>query len=185
MSNSGVKPGRLRDVLLLDRPVFRDARGVFSELWHEARYREAGLAIDFVQDNFSRSSQHTLRGLHYQVRHPQAKLVTCVRGEIWDVAVDLRPDSDTFGQWESVVLSDENGRQIFVPPGFAHGFLVLSEEAEVIYKCDRHYDPSDEFGIHWKDPFLNIDWPVSDAPLLSPKDEDLPCWNDVPEDRRP
>ena len=156
-------------VLLFEPDVYRDARGYFLEPYHADKYRAAGLHEVFVQDNHSRSVRRTLRGLHLQVRNPQGKLIRAIAGEIWDVAVDVRPDSPTFGKWVGEVLSGDNFRQLYIPPGFAHGFCVLSDEAHVEYKCTRFYDPADEIGIAYNDPALAIDWPVAD-PLLSPKD---------------
>jgi dTDP-4-dehydrorhamnose 3,5-epimerase len=161
----------LPGVLLIEPDVFRDARGFFLETFHVRRYRENGIPFDFVQDNHSRSVRGTLRGLHAQRRRPQGKLVRALRGEVFDVAVDIRPGSATFGQHVGARLSDENFRQIFVPPGYAHGFCVLSEIAEVEYKCTDYYDRADEIGARWDS--AGIDWPVRD-PLLSPKDAALP-----------
>jgi dTDP-4-dehydrorhamnose 3,5-epimerase len=161
----------LPGVLLVEPDVFRDARGFFLETFHAQKYREGGIPYDFVQDNQSRSQRGTLRGLHSQRRRPQGKLVRAVRGEIFDVAVDIRAGSPTFGKWVGARLSDENFRQIFVPPGFAHGFCVLSEIAEVEYKCTDFYDKADEVGVAWDS--VGIDWPVK-QPLLSAKDAALP-----------
>lgn len=163
----------LSGVKIIEPRVFRDDRGFFLETYNQARYQQAGIELTFVQDNHSRSKQGILRGLHYQVERGQGKLVWCIQGEIWDVAVDLRRGSETFGKWTAVTLSSENRRQLWVPPGFGHGFCVLSETAEVIYKCTDLYDPSDEGGVIWNDPELAIAWPVTD-PLLSPKDLALP-----------
>ena len=163
----------LEGALLIDPDVWRDERGFFLETFHATKYREGGIPYDFVQDNHSRSVRGTLRGLHAQRRHPQGKLVRCVHGEIWDVAVDLRPGSKTFARWSGANLSSENFRQIFVPPGFAHGFCVLSETAEVEYKCTALYERADEIGVAWNDPRLAISWPLK-SPVLSPKDAALP-----------
>ena len=160
-------------VVVIEPDVFKDARGFFLETFHEKKYREGGVPWSFVQDNHSRSVRRTLRGLHAQRSRPQGKLVRALSGEIWDVAVDLRPGSSTFGRWVSATLSGENFRQIFVPPGFAHGFCVLSETAEVEYKCTDFYDRGDEIGVRWDDPDLAIRWPLAD-PLLSAKDAALP-----------
>ena len=162
---------RLPGVVIVEPDVFRDARGFFLETFHAARYREGGIAYDFLQDNHSRSVRGTLRGLHAQRLRPQGKLVRAVQGEIFDVAVDIRPGSPTFGKWEGARLSAESFRQIFIPPGFAHGFCVLSETAEVEYKCTDFYDPKDEIGARWDS--AGIDWPI-ERPLLSPKDVALP-----------
>ncbi len=163
----------LPGVLLVEPDVFRDARGHFLETFHERKYREAGLPHAFVQDNLSRSVRGTLRGLHAQLRRPQGKLVRAVQGEIFDVAVDIRPGSPTFGKWTGLRLSSGDFRQIFVPPGLAHGFCVLSEFAEVAYKCTTFYDRADEIGLRWNDPAVGIAWPLKD-PLLSEKDAALP-----------
>jgi dTDP-4-dehydrorhamnose 3,5-epimerase len=171
-------PTDIDGVLLVEPDVFRDPRGFFLETFHARKYREGGIAADFVQDNHSRSGRGTLRGLHSQLRRPQGKLVRAVRGEIFDVAVDIRPGSKTFGRWTGATLSEENFRQIWVPPGFAHGFCVLSEMAEVEYKCTDFYDKGDEIGILWNDPAIGIDWPVEE-PLLSAKDAALPRLSEV------
>ncbi len=159
----------LPEVLLVEPEVFQDSRGFFFETYHARKYREAGIAVTFVQDNHSRSIRGTLRGLHAQLRHPQAKLVRVIEGEIFDVAVDIRRGSPAFGRWIAVTLSSENRRQCYVPPGFAHGFCVLSERADVEYKCSDFYDATDELVIAWNDPDLAIHWPTAE-PLLSPRD---------------
>jgi dTDP-4-dehydrorhamnose 3,5-epimerase len=163
----------LPGVLLLEPDVFRDPRGYFLETFHERKYREAGIPHSFVQDNLSRSTRGTLRGLHAQLRKPQGKLIRTLQGEIFDVAVDIRPGSPTFGRWTSATLTGESFLQMFIPPGFAHGFCVLSEVAEVAYKCTDFYDPADEIGFRWNDPAVGIAWPIKD-PLLSKKDAALP-----------
>jgi dTDP-4-dehydrorhamnose 3,5-epimerase len=163
----------LPGVLVVEPTVHRDARGFFLESYHEARYREAGIAGPFVQDNHSRSAGRTLRGLHAQLRRPQGKLVRVIEGEIWDVAVDIRPDSATYRRWVAVVLSAENYRQIWVPPGLAHGFCVLSPVAQVEYKVTAPWDRADEVTVAWDDPALAIAWPVEE-PLLSDKDRAAP-----------
>ena len=157
-------------VLLIEPALFRDQRGLFCETFHAQRYAEAGLVEQFVQDNFSHSIRGTLRGLHYQYPHPQGKLVMVVVGAVYDVVVDIRRGSPTFGKWQGFELSSSNYRQVYVPPGCAHGFCVTSEEASVLYKCTDYYSPKDEGGIIWNDPTLAIPWPVT-APLLSPKDQ--------------
>ena len=167
---------KLPGVVVVEPDVFRDARGFFLETFQARRYRDAGIDRAFVQDNHSRSSRGTLRGLHAQRRTPQAKLVRAVRGEIFDVAVDLRPHSPRFGEWVGARLSEDNFRQLFVPEGFAHGFCVLSEVAEVEYKCSAFYDRADEIGFRWDT--AGIEWPV-DEPLLSPKDAALPSLAEV------
>jgi dTDP-4-dehydrorhamnose 3,5-epimerase len=168
-----VLPTELPGVLLIDPDVFRDPRGHFLETFHERKYREAGIPYSFVQDNQSRSVRGTLRGLHAQLRRPQGKLIRAVSGEIFDVAVDIRPSSPTFGKWTAATLSADSFLQMFIPPGFAHGFCVLSDIAEIAYKCTDFYDRSDEIGIRWNDPRVAIAWPVRD-PLLSEKDANLP-----------
>jgi dTDP-4-dehydrorhamnose 3,5-epimerase len=149
--------------------VHRDDRGFFLETYHERRYAEAGVQATFVQDNHSRSAKGTLRGLHMQVQHPQAKLIRVASGEIFDVAVDVRVGSPTFGRWFGVLLSDANFAQLFVPEGFAHGFAVVSDVAEVEYKCSAFYDAADEIAIRFDDPAIGITWPVT-APTLSRRD---------------
>jgi dTDP-4-dehydrorhamnose 3,5-epimerase len=172
------RPLGLEGVVLVEPRVFGDERGFFLETFREDRYREALLQEGqrFVQDNHSRSSRGVLRGLHFQTRRPQGKLLRCVRGEIYDVAVDLRPDSPRFGEWIAVTLSAENKHQLYVPPGYAHGFQVVSDSADVEYKCTDYYDPEGEGGIRWDDPTLAIPWPVAD-PVVSAKDRALPLLN--------
>lgn len=169
--------GELAGVVIVDPEVFRDSRGFFLESYHARKYAEAGLP-PFVQDNHSRSTRGTLRGLHAQRRHPQGKLVRAVEGEILDVIVDARQGSATFSRWMGVVLSAESFRQIYVPPGCFHGFCVLSDFAQVEYKCTDYYDPGDEVGIIWNDPTLGIRWPVA-TPLLSKKDQAHPRFEAV------
>lgn len=165
-------PTAVRDVVIIEPRVHGDERGFFMETWRESLFQDAGIKTRFVQDNHSRSVKHTLRGLHYQVRQPQGKLVRVIAGEVFDVAVDLRRGSSSFGQWVGEILSAENRRQLWVPPGFAHGFLVLSEVAEIIYKCSDYYAPEHERTLRWDDPRVGIDWPLPAGaePLLSPKD---------------
>ena len=159
-------------VLVIEPVVRADARGFFVEVWHEQRYRSAGIDLSFVQDNHSRSGRGTLRGLHYQVQHAQGKLVRVAAGEVFDVAVDLRRSAPTFGRWVSTVLSGENHRQIWIPPGFAHGFYVMSESADLLYKCTDLYAPQHDRTLKWDDPEVGVEWPLSGtAPLLSPKDQ--------------
>jgi dTDP-4-dehydrorhamnose 3,5-epimerase len=179
-----VLPTSLPDVRVIEPDLFADNRGFLMEIYHEERYRGAGLGAPVVQVNYSHSVRGTLRGLHYQLRRPQAKLIQVVRGAIFDVAVDIRLGSPTFGRWAGVELLEENRRQLFVPGGFAHGFCVLSDTADVIYGCTGLYDPQDDDGILWSDPVLRIGWPVSD-PIISPKDGRLPCLSDVPRERLP
>lgn len=159
----------LDGVMIIEPTVFGDARGFFLETWQKTAYSGPARDTVFVQDNHSRSRYGVVRGLHYQLRHPQAKLITVIRGAILDVAVDIRVGSPTFGRWTGHVLSDENHRQLFIPRGFAHGFSVLSQEADVTYKCSDYYAPGDEYGIALDDPDLGIDWQVSD-PVISEKD---------------
>ena len=164
-----VFPTDIPGVLWVDPDVLRDARGFFLESYRKDRYAVAGIPEDFVQDNHSRSGKGTLRGLHAQYRRPQGKLIRVVAGEIYDAAVDIRRGSPTFGKFVAMTLSAENFRQLYIPPGFAHGFCVLSEAAEVEYKCTEAYDPEGELTLLWNDPAVGIPWPVS-APLLSAKD---------------
>ncbi|APE32095.1 dTDP-4-dehydrorhamnose 3,5-epimerase [Halomonas aestuarii] len=163
---------RIPDVKLIKHRVFGDERGFFMETWNARTFAEAGVDATFVQDNHSRSLQHTLRGLHYQIQQPQGKLVRVTRGEVFDVAVDLRKGSTTFGQWVGEVLSEDNQHQLWVPPGFAHGFYVMSDSADFQYKCTDYYAPQHERCIHWADRALGIDWPIPDGidPNISPKD---------------
>lgn len=161
---------KLKECVIIEPKVFGDKRGFFLETFQAARYKqEAGIDLPFVQDNHSRSARGVLRGLHFQKTKPQGKLVSVVRGEVYDVAVDIRKGSATFGEWEGVILSENNKKQFWVPPGFAHGFVVLSDTADLEYKCTDYYDPSDEGSILWSDPSLNIPWPIA-TPILSDKD---------------
>ena len=164
---------KISDLLIIEPKIFGDERGFFYEIYQDARYKAAGITQNFVQDNRSRSTQNVLRGLHFQKTKPQGKLVTVTQGSVFDVAVDFRPDSPTFGQHESVLLTGENKIQFYIPPGFAHGFCVLSETADFQYKCTDYYDPTDESGLLWNDPVLGIEWPLA-APVLSPKDSVQP-----------
>jgi dTDP-4-dehydrorhamnose 3,5-epimerase len=158
-------------VLVIEPVVHRDPRGYFLETWREARYRAAGVALPFVQDNQSRSSRGVLRGMHYQLETPQGKLITVAQGGIFDVAVDLRRSSPAFGRWVGVELSDANHRQLWIPPGCAHGFYIQSETADVVYKCTAPYLASDERCLRWDDPAVGIEWPLGGgAPLVSPRD---------------
>lgn len=163
---------RIPDVLLIQPKVFGDARGFFFESYNAKRFRElTGLSVAFVQDNHSRSQKGVLRGLHYQIRQPQGKLVRVVAGEVLDVAVDLRRASATFGRWVGERISADNKRQMWVPPGFGHGFYVLSETAEVLYKTTDYYAPEHERCIRWDDPDLGIRWPLDESPMVSAKDQ--------------
>ena len=172
----------LNGLLIIEPKVFGDARGFFLESWNRNRYREAGMDMDFVQDNLSFSRRGILRGLHFQNPQPQGKLLQVLQGEVFDVAVDIRQGSPGFGKWHGLVLSAENKRQFYVPPGFAHGFAVLSETALFHYKCTEFYSPKDEMTIRWDDPDIAIKWPLKD-PLLSDKDARGACLRDVPRDR--
>lgn len=165
-------PTELPGVVLVEPRVFGDHRGFFMETWHQDKFADGGVDVRFVQDNHSRSARGILRGLHIQLKHTQGKLVRVARGEIFDVAVDLRKDSPDFGKWTGVVLSEENRHQLWVPPGFGHGFYTVSDSADVIYKCTDFYAPEHERTLRWDDPAVGIRWPLVDgaAPVLSPKD---------------
>jgi dTDP-4-dehydrorhamnose 3,5-epimerase len=163
----------LAGLRLIEPTVYRDARGFFLETYHQQRYAEAGIDATFVQDNYSRSGRDTVRGLHMQVTTPQAKLVRVIVGAIFDVAVDVRLGSPTFGRWFGVTLSSDNFTQLFVPAGFAHGFAVVSEFAEIEYKCSAFYDPADEIAVRYDDPGIGIEWPVR-SPILSARDAAAP-----------
>ncbi len=171
-------PTAIPDVVVVEPDVHRDGRGFFLETYHEAKYRAGGIAGPFVQDNQSKSAGGTLRGLHLQLRRPQGKLVRAIAGEIFDVAVDVRRGSPTFGRWVGVTLSADNFLQCYVPPGFAHGFAVVSDTADVEYKCTAAYDRDSELGILWNDPALAVTWPVR-APLLSERDLSQPTLAQV------
>lgn len=160
-------------LLIIKPKVFKDYRGFFTETWNLDKYKDIGLVEEFVQDNWSRSTQNVLRGLHYQKKYPQGKLVSVRTGSVFDVAVDIRKESSTFGHWYGEVLSDENHLQMYVPPGFAHGFYVLSETADFTYRCTEYYKPEDETGIKYDDPNIGIKWPSSE-PVVSSKDSKLP-----------
>jgi dTDP-4-dehydrorhamnose 3,5-epimerase len=168
-----VVPTDFSGLLVIDPKCFRDERGFFLESFQAERYRDSGITDAFVQDNHSRSRQGVLRGLHFQVKRPQAQIVTVIRGSIFDVAVDLRPQSSTFGRWFGVELSDEGPRQLYMGPGFAHGFCVLSEFADLHYKVSRLYDDADEGGVVWNDRDIGISWPVG-HPIVSPRDSAYP-----------
>jgi dTDP-4-dehydrorhamnose 3,5-epimerase len=168
-----VVPTKLEGVLIVDTDFVRDERGFFIETYHKRRFAEHGLDYDFVQDNHSRSGRGVLRGIHYQdLTAPMAKLVRCTLGCVFDVAVDLRVGSPTFGRWIGVELSAQNMKQLMVPVGFGHGFLTLSDEAEVQYKCTGYYTPSAEAGLAWNDPDIGIEWPTSEPPILSARDRE-------------
>ena len=161
---------KIKDVFIIESNKFGDNRGYFMESYKKNIFDEAGLKYDFVQDNQSRSIKGVLRGLHFQKKYPQAKLVRCIEGEVFDVCVDLRENSDTYGKWVGVILSAEKGNQFMIPRGFAHGFLVLSETATFSYKCDNYYHREDESGLMWNDPEIGIDWPFKQNIILSEKD---------------
>lgn len=174
----------LPGVLIIEPKVFGDARGFFMETWNGARYEEHGIPNHFVQDNLSYSARGVLRGLHFQNPNPQGKLVSVLEGEVFDVAVDIRVGSPTFGEWTGVTLSAENKRQFYVPPDFAHGFVVTSEAALFSYKCTEYYAPSSEGSVLWNDPEIGMDWPI-EQPTLSDKDRAAPPLREMPEDALP
>ncbi len=174
-----VIPTRLEGLVLLEPAVHGDERGFFAETWRADSWPEAGVTAEFVQDNHSRSRKGTLRGMHFQTSPGQAKLVRCARGSVIDVAVDLRLNSPTFGEWEAVELSDENMRQFFVPVGFAHGFCVTSDLADFTYRCSNYYDPATEAGIAWNDPEVGIEWPADIEILVSDRDNEAPSLAEV------
>jgi dTDP-4-dehydrorhamnose 3,5-epimerase len=179
-----VEQTSLPGVLLIEPRCFGEARGFFLESYQTLRYREVGVRDDFVQDNHSRSTKGVLRGMHYTVKHPQAQIVTVMHGRIFDAVVDLRRDSPTFGRWFGAELSDEGPRQLYMAPGFAHGFCVLSEFADLHYKVSELYDATDERGLLWNDPDVGIQWPIAD-PLVSPRDAAYPGLNDLDAARLP
>lgn len=172
MSNFNFIKTKIDGVIIVETKVFGDNRGYFMETYHEQKFIEGGITAKFVQDNQSKSTKGVLRGLHFQKNHPQAKLVRVIKGEVYDVAVDIRKDSPTYGQYIGVVLSEENKKQLFIPKGFAHGFLVLSDEAEFVYKCDDFYDPEDEGGILWNDPTIGIEWPLDEMEEIKLSEKD-------------
>ncbi len=178
---------RLPGVLVIEPKVFGDARGFFLETFHQRRYADHGIPgkdLEFVQDNHSRSRKGVLRGLHFQLEKPQGKLVFVATGAVFDVAADVNPDSETFGQWVGVELNEDNHRQLWIPPGYAHGFCVLSDVAGFQYKCTALYNPAFDAGVAWNDPDLAIDWPI-EAPVLSEKDRVLPPLRQVARNRLP
>ncbi len=168
----------ISDVIIVEPVVFEDSRGYFMETFHEKKYADAGIDKVFVQDNHSHSSEGVLRGLHYQLKNVQAKLIYVLTGEILDVAVDIRKGSPSFGKYVSVNLSSENKRQLYIPEGFAHGFCVLSKTVDVIYKCSDFYDSGDEYGVCWNDSEIGIEWPI-EKPHLSGKDKEYPLLKDI------
>ena len=177
MAKIRIQETPIADLLVIEPQVFPDQRGYFLESFNRKAFREAGLTMEFVQDNMSRSTKGVLRGLHFQTRRPQGKLAKVTRGKVFDVAVDLRKFSPTFSSWYGITLYDEAHKMFYVPPGFAHGFLVLSKVADFHYKCTDFYDPGGEGGIRWDDPDINVDWPLGDiVPILSEKDQVLPFF---------
>ena len=174
----------LEGVLVIEPQVFGDSRGFFYESFHQAKFRAAGIDTSFVQTNVSRSTRGVLRGLHYQFPAPQGKLVSVLEGEVYDVAVDIRPTSSTFGKWTAAMLSADNKRHFWIPPGFAHGFCVVSEAATFSYQCTTLYDPKADAAIRWDDPAIGVDWPISD-PILSERDRRAPYLADVTPDQLP
>jgi dTDP-4-dehydrorhamnose 3,5-epimerase len=178
-----VLPCELAGPLIVEPKVFGDNRGFFLESWNRQRYLDAGIAAEFVQDNFSFSRRGTLRGMHWQNPSPQGKLVSVWQGEVWDVVVDIRRASPTFGRWFGLALSADNKRQFWVPPGFAHGFIVVSDMALFHYKCTDLYSPKTEVGFRWDDPAVGIQWPAGITPILSPRDQTAPLLNDIPANR--
>lgn len=173
MSNFKFTKTDIEDVIIVEMTAFGDSRGYFMETYEERKFYEGGITVKFVQDNQSKSTKGVLRGLHFQKTHPQAKLVRVIKGEVYDVAVDLRKDSPTYGKYVGAILSEENKKQFFIPRGFAHGFLVLSDEAEFCYKCDDFYHPEDEGGLMWNDPEIGIDWPLDGIDNLNLSEKDM------------
>lgn len=171
----------IEGLCIIEPRVFEDNRGFFMETYNYEDFGKAGFGMTFVQDNQSKSKRGVLRGLHYQKKYPQEKLVRVIKGEIFDVAVDIRKDSKTFGQWYGIILNSENRKQFYIPTGFAHGFFVLSDEAEIVYKCTNFYHPEDEYGIAWDDKNINIKWPLArvDEVILSEKDKNWPYLKNV------
>ncbi len=180
MGKITVETCEIEGLKVITPQVFGDARGYFMETYSQRDFAEAGIDVPFVQDNQSASTQGVLRGLHYQINHPQDKLVRCIRGEVFDVVVDLRRDSKTFGKWHGVILSEENKKQFFVPKGFAHGFYVISEYAEFAYKCSDFYTPGDEGGLIWNDPDIGVEWPLVEGVALNLSDRDTK-WGGIKE----
>ncbi len=180
-----IKSLEIPDVKLIKPRRFDDDRGFFCQTYHQKQYQDAGIPSVFVQDNWSHSSKGVLRGLHYQLKNPQAKLVSVLRGEVFDVAVDIRMGSPTFGKWVGAILSSENGHQLYVPEGLAHGFLVLSDKVDFLYKCSDFYTPGDEYGIRWDDPEVGVQWPLDGAPILAGKDREASFLKDAPKKNLP
>lgn len=180
-----VQTTEIEGVLVFTPKVYNDDRGFFVETYNKELYQEAGLDYDFVQDNYSHSAKGTLCGLHYQLPHTQGKLISVIWGEIFDVAVDIRKSSPTFGQWVGINISDKNRKQLFVPAGLAHGFCVISEKADVMYKCTDTYAPTCEKGILWSDPDIGIKWPAIESAIISGKDARLPLLSEIPQAELP
>jgi len=177
MANMEFIQTEIPDIILVKPNVIEDHRGFFMESYHIEKFKIGGINCTFVQDNHAKSVQNTLRGLHFQVQYPQAKLLRCLKGKVFDVAVDIRQNSPYFGKWVGEELSEENRCQLYIPEGFAHGYYVMSETAEIAYKCSEIYHPRDEHGIRWNDPEIAINWP-GDNPILSEKDKALPMMAD-------
>ena len=175
---------KIPDVLLIQPKKFSDARGFFLESYNADRYAQSGIATPFVQDNFSHSTRDVLRGLHCQLEHTQGKLVYVTRGAVFDVAIDIRMGSPTFGQSVTAILDDQMNQQIYIPPGFAHGFCVLTDEVDFIYKCTDYYHPTSEIGVLWNDPDLNIPWPVN-QPIIATRDQNFPKLKDIASNKLP
>ena len=171
-------PTKIPDVILVEVTKFGDHRGFFMETYHAEKFSAAGISATFIQDNHASSQKNILRGLHYQLKFPQGKLIRCIQGEILDIVVDIRRSSSTFGEWVGEILSSENAKQLYVPPGFAHGYVVRSEQAEVEYKCTELYHPEDEYGILWNDPEIDIEWGI-ESPILSEKDKQQPLLKNM------
>ncbi len=182
MGNFKFTETEIKDMFVVEPTVFEDNRGYFMETYHEKDFKEAGHDLTFVQDNQSKSTKGVLRGLHLQVNYPQGKLVRVIKGKVFDVGVDLRGDSPTYGKWYGEILSEENKKQLYIPPKFAHGFLVLSDEAEFVYKCTEFYHGDDESGIKWDDPDIGVEWPLDgiDEIILSDKDKE---WKTLKESK--
>jgi dTDP-4-dehydrorhamnose 3,5-epimerase len=177
-------PTKIADLVIIEPKIFGDNRGFFMETYRESFYKAAGIQTQFIQDNVSYSVKGTLRGMHFQIKQPQAKLVQVLTGEVFDVAVDLRPNSSTFGKWEGVYLSDTNKRQLYIPEGLAHGFCVVSDTAHFVYKCSDYYLADDEGGMLWSDPDVGIKWPIQN-PILSEKDKSYPTLTNIPSTQLP
>lgn len=175
----------LPEVIIIEPTMYKDTRGHFFEGFQARRYQEAGIQEQFVQDNYSRSVQNTVRGLHYQLNHPQGKLVGVTAGKVYDVIVDIRHGSPTFGKWIGVELSDDNARQVYIPKGFAHGFCVLSDTADFYYKCTDYYVVNDDYGVAWNDAGINIRWPIEGMPVLSGKDQSYASLNNISHEKLP